>query len=37
VYAIAFGLSPVPPARTAIQISRLPGDVLIEITVIAVD
>ena len=37
VYAIAFGLSPVPPARTAIQISRLPGDALIEITVIAVD
>ena len=37
VYSIAFGLSPVPPARTAIQISRLPGDALIEITVIAVD
>ena len=35
IYGKYFSNSPTPPARTAIQISRLPGDAQIEISAIA--
>ncbi|KAI8619437.1 pur operon repressor [Chytriomyces sp. MP71] len=35
VYAKAFGANPFPPARSAIEVARLPRDVLVEIECVA--